>query len=141
MLYDFDTFDLLIDAFIHGQSLRSGHFLQYVRVGIKGTKTNPKIEKIIKIPSINHEKFAHNIYIPATNGINHRRDNSGIKILYFSANRFSSLFLNNVAAISPKPVVHDDVPYKGQYGHSNPAKPNIYKTTDKKYKIKIISPN
>jgi hypothetical protein len=112
-----------------------------VRVGIKGTKTNPKMEKIVKIPSINHEKFAHNKYMPATNGMNHRSDRSGIKILYFLANSFSSLFLNNVAAISPKPVVHDDVPYKGQYGHNSLEKPNTYKTTDKKYKIKIISPN
>jgi hypothetical protein len=141
MFYDFDSFDLSIDDFIHGQSKRNGHFLQYVRVGIKGTITNPKIEKIIRIPSINHEKFAHSKYMPATKGMNQRSDSSGMKILYFSANRFSSLFLNNVAAISPKPVVHDVVSYKGQYVHSSRAKPKIYKTTDKKYKIKIISPN
>ncbi|MCK5560978.1 MAG: hypothetical protein KAJ51_10310, partial [Thermoplasmata archaeon] len=76
-MFDFESFDLSIDDFIQGQSKRNGHFLQYVRVGINGTRTNPNIEKVIKIPSKNQEKLNHNKYIPATNGMNHRSESSG----------------------------------------------------------------
>jgi hypothetical protein len=110
-------------------------------VGINGTNTNPNIENTIKIPSINHVKLNHSKYTPAINGMNHRSESSGINILYFSENLVSSFFSKYFAAISPKPVVHADVPYNGQYVHNSPANPKMYRTIDKRYNVRIINPN
>jgi hypothetical protein len=101
-------------VFCHGQSVLKGQFLQYVNIGINGTRINPNIENTIRIPKRNQENSCKRRYTPAPKGMNHKRERIGMKNLNFLANWVSSFFLKNLPAIYPNPVVQVAVLYKGQ---------------------------